>query len=155
MAEPRLASEGTKARRNDHVPAGDADAAVTAPRNGLVEIAGPERASLNEIVTRYPLVASSAQLTCTGAGVAEFAFRMSKQNNPPRPAARWRASGHPGSVRPMQKSGRVGEGNLRPRHPLRRRAVAPRNSLFEPSLAGIEEVALGHLAAYRSVDLTD
>ena len=144
------------ARKNDNVPTSDADAAVAAPRNGIVEIAGPERASLNEIVTRYPLVASSAQLTCTG-GVAEFASRMSKQNNPPRSAARWRASGHLGSVRPMQmqESGCVGEGHLRPRHPLRRRAVAPRNSPFEPSLTGIEEVALGHLAAHRSVDLID
>ena len=30
-----------------------ADVALTAPRNGIVEIAGPERAPFNEIVARY------------------------------------------------------------------------------------------------------
>jgi uncharacterized protein YbjT (DUF2867 family) len=30
-----------------------ADVAVAAPRNGIVEIAGPERAPFNEIVARY------------------------------------------------------------------------------------------------------
>ena len=30
-----------------------ADVALAAPRNGIVEIAGPERAPLNEIVARY------------------------------------------------------------------------------------------------------
>ena len=31
-----------------------ADAALAAPRNGIVEIAGPERAPFDEIVARYP-----------------------------------------------------------------------------------------------------
>src|SRR4051794_34057982 len=37
----------------DDVAAIVADVALAAPRNGIVEIAGPERAPLNEIVSRY------------------------------------------------------------------------------------------------------
>src|SRR6516162_4213036 len=37
----------------DDVAANVADAALAAPRNGIVEIAGPERASFNDIVARY------------------------------------------------------------------------------------------------------
>jgi uncharacterized protein YbjT (DUF2867 family) len=37
----------------DDVAAYVADAALAAPRNGIVEIAGPERAPFNEIVARY------------------------------------------------------------------------------------------------------
>ena len=37
----------------DDVAAIVADAALAAPRNGIVEIAGPERAPFNEIVARY------------------------------------------------------------------------------------------------------
>jgi uncharacterized protein YbjT (DUF2867 family) len=37
----------------DDVAANVADVAVAAPRNGIVEIAGPERAPFNEIVARY------------------------------------------------------------------------------------------------------
>ncbi len=37
----------------DDVAAIVADAARAAPRNGIVEIAGPERAPFNEIVARY------------------------------------------------------------------------------------------------------
>jgi uncharacterized protein YbjT (DUF2867 family) len=38
---------------SDDVAAISADMALAAPRNGIVEIAGPERAPLNEIVARY------------------------------------------------------------------------------------------------------
>src|SRR6516162_4260775 len=38
----------------DDVAANVADVALAAPRNGIVEIAGPERAPFNEIVARYP-----------------------------------------------------------------------------------------------------
>ena len=38
---------------SDDVAAAVADVAVAAPRNGIVEIAGPERAPFNEIVARY------------------------------------------------------------------------------------------------------
>jgi uncharacterized protein YbjT (DUF2867 family) len=37
----------------DDVAANVAEAAVAAPRNGIVEIAGPERAPFNEIIARY------------------------------------------------------------------------------------------------------
>jgi uncharacterized protein YbjT (DUF2867 family) len=37
----------------DDVAANVADVAVAAPRNGIVEIAGPERAPFNEIIVRY------------------------------------------------------------------------------------------------------
>src|SRR5262249_62105436 len=37
----------------DDVAAIVADVALAAPRNGIVEIAGPERAPVNEIVARY------------------------------------------------------------------------------------------------------
>src|SRR6516162_10038349 len=37
----------------DDVAANVADVAVAAPRNGIVEIAGPERALFNEIIARY------------------------------------------------------------------------------------------------------
>jgi uncharacterized protein YbjT (DUF2867 family) len=37
----------------DDVAANVADVAIVAPRNGIVEIAGPERAPFNEIVARY------------------------------------------------------------------------------------------------------
>jgi uncharacterized protein YbjT (DUF2867 family) len=37
----------------DDVAANVADVAITTPRNGIVEIAGPERAPFNEIVARY------------------------------------------------------------------------------------------------------
>ena len=38
---------------SDDVAAAVADVALAAPRNGIVEIAGPERAPFNEIVARY------------------------------------------------------------------------------------------------------
>jgi uncharacterized protein YbjT (DUF2867 family) len=38
---------------SDDVAAKVADVALTAPQNGIVEIAGPERALFNEIVARY------------------------------------------------------------------------------------------------------
>jgi uncharacterized protein YbjT (DUF2867 family) len=38
---------------SDDVAAFVADVALAAPRNGIVEIAGPERAPLNEIIARY------------------------------------------------------------------------------------------------------
>jgi len=38
---------------SDDVAANVADVALAAPRNGIVEIAGPERAPFNEIVARY------------------------------------------------------------------------------------------------------
>ena len=38
---------------SDDVAANVADAALAPPRNGIVEIAGPERAPFNEIVSRY------------------------------------------------------------------------------------------------------
>jgi uncharacterized protein YbjT (DUF2867 family) len=38
---------------SDDVAAMVADVALAAPRNGIVEIAGPERAPLNEIIARY------------------------------------------------------------------------------------------------------
>jgi uncharacterized protein YbjT (DUF2867 family) len=38
----------------DDVAASVAEVALAAPRNGIVEIAGPERAPFNEIVARYP-----------------------------------------------------------------------------------------------------
>jgi uncharacterized protein YbjT (DUF2867 family) len=38
---------------SDDVAAFVADVALAAPRNGIVEIAGPERAPFNEIVARY------------------------------------------------------------------------------------------------------
>ena len=38
---------------SDDVAASVADAALAEPRNGVVEIAGPERAPLNEILARY------------------------------------------------------------------------------------------------------
>ncbi|HEY7842502.1 MAG TPA: SDR family oxidoreductase [Bradyrhizobium sp.] len=38
---------------SDDVAANVADVALAAPRNGIVEIAGPERASFNEFVARY------------------------------------------------------------------------------------------------------
>src|ERR1700752_3692314 len=44
---------------SDDVAAMVADAALAAPRNGLVEIAGPERAPVNKIIARY-LKASGA-----------------------------------------------------------------------------------------------
>src|SRR5436309_2938141 len=37
----------------DDVAANVADVAIAAPRNGIIEIAGPERAPYNEIVARY------------------------------------------------------------------------------------------------------
>src|SRR5262245_65443558 len=37
----------------DDVAANVADVALAAPRNGIVEIAGPERAPFNEIIARY------------------------------------------------------------------------------------------------------
>jgi len=37
----------------DDVAANVADVAITTPRNGIVEIAGPERAPFNEIIARY------------------------------------------------------------------------------------------------------
>src|SRR6186713_1454724 len=56
------ATDGNKARVSpglfqpiaaDDVAAAVADVAVAAPRNGIVEIAGPERAPFDEIVARY------------------------------------------------------------------------------------------------------
>ena len=56
------ATEGNKVRiatgmfqpiAADDVAANVADVAIAAPRNGIVEIAGPEQAPFNEIVARY------------------------------------------------------------------------------------------------------
>src|SRR5690349_15127460 len=55
-------TEGTKVRiatgmfqpiAADDVASNVADVAIAAPRNGIIEIAGPERAPFNEIVARY------------------------------------------------------------------------------------------------------
>ena len=60
-----IAAEGTKGNvvrispglfqpiAADDVAATVADVALGAPRNGIVEIAGPERAPFNEIIARY------------------------------------------------------------------------------------------------------
>jgi uncharacterized protein YbjT (DUF2867 family) len=49
----------------DDVAAAVADVALAAPRNGIVEIAGPERAPFNEIIARYlKAVADSREVVC-------------------------------------------------------------------------------------------
>ncbi|MGN6653282.1 SDR family oxidoreductase [Trinickia sp.] len=49
----------------DDVAAAVADVALAAPRNGVVEIAGPERAPFNEIIARYlKAVGDSREVVC-------------------------------------------------------------------------------------------
>src|SRR5260370_270350 len=65
----------------DDVAAIVADVALAAPRNGIVEITGPERAPFNEIVARYlkavgdpRKVVSDPEARYSGARVAEYSL---------------------------------------------------------------------------------
>src|ERR1700680_4226914 len=65
----------------DDVAAIVADVALAAPRNGIVEIAGPERAPFNEIVARYlkavgapPEVVSDPEARYFGGRVEEYSL---------------------------------------------------------------------------------
>ena len=65
----------------DDVAANVADVALALPRNGIVEIAGPERAPFNEIVARYLKavedpreVVSDPEARYCGSGVEEYSL---------------------------------------------------------------------------------
>ena len=56
----------------DDVAASVADVAIAAPRNGIVEIAGPERAPFNEIVARYLKAVGDPREVVRDAGARYF-----------------------------------------------------------------------------------
>src|SRR6201982_3997429 len=63
----------------DDVAANVADVALAAPRNGIVEIAGPERAPLNEIVARYLKAVGDPREVVRDPGARNFGARIGER----------------------------------------------------------------------------
>ncbi|HEX7126201.1 MAG TPA: SDR family oxidoreductase [Thermodesulfobacteriota bacterium] len=64
----------------DDVAAIVADVALAAPRNGIVEIAGPERAPLNEIVARYLKALGDPRVVVSGPEARYFGGRVEERS---------------------------------------------------------------------------
>src|ERR1700745_1497870 len=72
----------------DDVAANVADVALAAPRNGIVEIAGPERAPFNEIVARYLKAMGDPGLGVRGPEARYFGSRVEERSLVPLGEAR-------------------------------------------------------------------
>jgi uncharacterized protein YbjT (DUF2867 family) len=72
----------------DDVAAVVADVALAAPRNGIVEIAGPERAPFDEIVARYLKVAGDARQVVRDPAAPYFGGRLEERSLVPLGEAR-------------------------------------------------------------------
>jgi len=72
----------------DDVAAIVADVAVAAPRNGIVEIAGPERAPFNEIVARYLKAVGDQRVVMSDPEARYFGGRVEERSLVPLGAAR-------------------------------------------------------------------
>jgi uncharacterized protein YbjT (DUF2867 family) len=64
----------------DDVAAVVANVALTAPRNGIVEIAGPERAPFSEIVTRYLKAVGDARQVVTDPAARYWGGRVEERS---------------------------------------------------------------------------
>src|SRR6185437_3454726 len=72
----------------DDVAAVVAEVAVAAPRNGIVEIAGPERAPFNEIVARYLKAVGDAREVVSDPEARYFGSRVEERSLVPLGQAR-------------------------------------------------------------------
>ena len=72
----------------DDVAANVADVALAAPRNGIVEIAGPERAPFNEIVTRYLKAVGDSREVASDPEARYFGGRVEERSLVPLGEAR-------------------------------------------------------------------
>jgi uncharacterized protein YbjT (DUF2867 family) len=72
----------------DDVAAIVADVAVAAPRNGIMEIAGPERAPFNEIVARFLKAVGDARQVVSDPGARYYGGRIEERSLVPLGDAR-------------------------------------------------------------------
>src|SRR5262249_41482490 len=72
----------------DDVAANVADVALTAPRNGIVEISGPERPPFNEIVARYLQAIGDPREVVTDAEARYYGGRVEEHSLVPLGTAR-------------------------------------------------------------------
>jgi uncharacterized protein YbjT (DUF2867 family) len=72
----------------DDVAAAVADVALAAPRNGIVEIAGPERASFNDMVARYLKAVGDPRKVVGDAGAPYWGGRVEERSLVPLGEAR-------------------------------------------------------------------
>ena len=72
----------------DDVAANVAEVALAAPRNGIVEIAGPERAPFNEIVARYLKAVGDPRKVVSDAEARYFGGRVEELSLVPLGEAR-------------------------------------------------------------------
>jgi len=72
----------------DDVAANVADVALAAPRNGIVEIAGPQRAPFNEIVARYLKAISDPRMVVSDSEALYFGGRVEEKSLVPMGEAR-------------------------------------------------------------------
>src|SRR5262249_11180816 len=72
----------------DDVAAAVADVALAAPRNGIVEIAGPERAPFNEIVARYLKAVGGSRKVVSDPAARYFGGRVEERSLVPLGEAR-------------------------------------------------------------------
>src|SRR5262249_27034394 len=72
----------------DDVAANVADVAVAPPRNGIVEIAGPDRAPFNEIVARYLKAIGDARQVARDPEAPYFGSRVEEHSLVPLGEAR-------------------------------------------------------------------
>jgi uncharacterized protein YbjT (DUF2867 family) len=73
---------------SDDVAANVADVALAAPRNGIVEIAGPERAPFNEIVARYLKAVGDPRVVVSDPEARYFGGRVEEKSLVPLGEAR-------------------------------------------------------------------
>src|SRR5258708_26214712 len=79
-----------------------ADVALAAPRNGIVEIAGPERAPFNEIVARYLKALGDPRTVVSDPEARYFGGRVEEHSLVPLGEARLRRIGLDESLRLSQ-----------------------------------------------------
>src|ERR1700750_2318010 len=73
----------------DDVAANVADVALAAPRNGIVEIAGPERAPLNQIIARYLNAVGDPRTVVRDPEARYFGSRVEERSLVPSGEARF------------------------------------------------------------------
>jgi uncharacterized protein YbjT (DUF2867 family) len=72
----------------DDVAAAVADVALATPRNGIIEIAGPERAPFNEIIARYLKAVGDARVVVSDPEAQYFGGRVEERSLVPLGGAR-------------------------------------------------------------------
>ncbi|HKD30658.1 MAG TPA: NmrA family transcriptional regulator [Xanthobacteraceae bacterium] len=86
--EDKAALEFFETSGRNLLPAEVADVALAAPRNGIVEIAGPERAPFNEIVARYLKAVGDNRVVVSDPEARYFGGRIEKRSLVPLGEAR-------------------------------------------------------------------